>query len=156
MTVNMLIISQITPIFFLCFLESILNMNLKNKEKSNKIVKIIIFSVPFVSFLFIIAVLFSISTLRVYFESRKIHKDRIAKEQELIREEEKNKELKEKIAELESKDGIERHLRENFDIKKPDEQTVILVTPKEKENEGNDNKKGNFISRFFKKIFKRN
>jgi len=114
----------------------------------------VILSMPFLIILFIIFILFSISTARVYFQSNKIYNAKILKEEEFKKEEEKNKELNQKIAELRSEEGVEKQLREKFQIKKAGEEVVVFVNPKSNNNEENKNSK-NFISRFVSWIFNR-
>lgn len=131
------------------------NNFLKKKDRSRIFFRKIILTVPFLSFLFIIFIVFSISTVRVYLQSRQLTKERGFKEEELKAEELKNIELKNKSAEIQDRQGIEKNLREKFQIKKLDEEVIIFVNPKNDNNENSEKKDGNFITRFFKKFFKR-
>lgn len=127
---------------------------LKKKDKSQIFFRKIILSIPFLSFLFIIFIVFSLSTVRVYFQSRRLAKERVLKEEELKSEELKNIELKNKEVEIKDPEGIEKNLREKFQIRKPDEEVIVFVNPKDDNNKNSEKKDGNFITRFFKRIFK--
>lgn len=131
------------------------NNFLKKKDRSQIFFRKIILSIPFLSFLFIIFIVFSISTVRVYLQSRQLTKEKGFKEEEFKAEELKNIELKNKTTEIKDSDGIEKNLREKFQIKKPNEEVIVFVNPKNDNDENNEKKDGNFITRFFKKIFKR-
>lgn len=111
-----------------------------------------ILSIPFITFLFIVFILFLISTARVYMQSRKIHQSEILKEKALKKEEEKNKELNKKITDIQIENEIERQLREKFQIKKEGEEVVVFVNPTINKKEEEENSK-NFISLFFRRIF---
>lgn len=125
---------------------------LKKRDTGQLFFRKVILSIPFLVFLFIIFILFSISTTRVYLQSKKIFNDKTLKEKQLKREEEKNRELSQKIAEIQTEEGIEKQLREKFQIKKEGEEVVVLVNPKINNNEEEESGK-NFISRFVKWIF---
>lgn len=127
------------------------NEYLKKRDTGQLFFRKVILSIPFLVFLFIIFILFSISTTRVYLQSKKIFNDKTLKEKQLKREEEKNRELSQKIVEIQTEEGIEKQLREKFQIKKEGEEVVVFVNPKINNNEEEENGK-NFISRFVKWI----
>lgn len=120
---------------------------LKKRDAGQLFFRKVILSMPFLISLFIIFILFSISTTRVYFQSKKIYKAKVFKEEQLKKEEEKNKELNQKLADIQTENGIEKQLREKFQIKKEGEEVVVFVNPKTNNNEESKSSK-NFISRF--------
>ncbi len=126
----------------------------KKKDKTEVFIRKIVFSPAFLILFFIIFAVFSVSTLRIYLQSRKLHKERLEKETMLETEKQKNKELKQKIDELKTPDGFEKNLRENMQVKKPGEEVVVILNPKEQNNEKNkkENEK-NIIIKIWKLIF---
>lgn len=65
-------------------------------------------------------------------------------------EEEKNKELQQKIVEMKTDEGIEKKLREKFQIKKPGEQVVIILNPESPNNEQSTDVKQTFWDKILK------
>lgn len=128
------------------------NEYLKKRDTGQLFFRKVILSIPFLVFLFIIFILFSISTTRVYLQSKKIFNDKTLKEKQLKKEEEKNRELSQKIVEIQTEEGIEKQLREKFQIKKEGEEVVVFVNPKINNSEEEESGK-NFISRLVKWIF---
>lgn len=128
------------------------NEYFKRRDTGQLFFRKVILSMPFLAFLFIIFILFSISTARVYLESKRIYNAKILKEEQFKKEEERNKELNQKIAEIKSEEGTEKQLREKFQIKKEGEEVVVLVNPKTNNNEEVVGGK-NFIGRFFRWVF---
>lgn len=114
------------------------------KDLSQLLLKRIIFSLPFLALLFIIFVFFSISTLRIYFQSKQISLERKEKESALRIEKEKNKELEQKISKFQTERGIEKILREKFQIKKPGEEVVIILNQEISQNETDGQNNKNF------------
>lgn len=131
-----------------------MDLNFKKKDKAEFFLRKIILSIPFLCLLFIIFITFTISTLRIFFEGRKIRKDRIVKEENIKKEKEKNTELSRNLLEMQDAEGAEKILREKLQVKKPEEEMVMIINPKPEEPQNTDEKKGNFIQRFFRKIFK--
>lgn len=122
--------------------------NFKIKDKSQILINRIIYSPIFLILLFIIFLIFLTSTIKIYFQSKKIYLERKEKELALKIEEEKNKELQRKIGELDTSEGVEKNLREKLQIKKPGEEVAVIYTPKSSNNPENENIEQNF----FKKI----
>lgn len=69
-------------------------------------------------------------------------------------EKQKNSELKQKINELETADGFEKKLRENLQVKKPGEEVIVILNPKDRNNGKNENAaKKNVITKIWKWLF---
>lgn len=128
--------------------------NFKKKDKTEIFIRKIIFNPIFLIFFFIIFIAFSVSTFRIYLESRKLHKERLEKKAMLETEKQKNSELKQKINELETADGFEKKLRENLQVKKPGEEVIVILNPKDRNNGKNENAaKKNVITKIWKWLF---
>lgn len=126
----------------------------KKKDKTEVFIKKIIFSPAFLILLSIIFIALSVSTFRIYLQSRKLHKERLEKEAMFETEKQKNEELKQKIKELETPGGFEKKLRENLQIKKPGEEVIVILNPKEYGSEKNENtNKKNIMTKIWKWLF---
>lgn len=126
----------------------------KKKDKTEIFAKKVVFSPIFLILFSIILAIFSVSTFRIYLKSRKLHKERLEKEVMFETEKQKNEELKQKITEIQTPDGFEKNLRENLQVKKPGEEVIMILNPKEygsKKNENTD--KENFIAKIWKWMF---
>lgn len=128
--------------------------NNTRKNKRSLIFRRVILSIPFLSFLFIIFIIFAISTVRLYFQSSRIYESRLKKEAELAKEQEKNTESNKDLLEIQTEEGKEKVLRQKFQIKKPGEEMVVIMNPKD-DGAQNKNSGGNFITKFFRALFKR-
>lgn len=124
------------------------------KNRRTLLARRIFLSIPFLSALFIIFIISTVSTVRLYFQSSRIYDSRLRKEAELAREEEKNRELNKNLSEIKTEEGKEKILRQKFQIKKPGEELVIIVNPKD-DSAQNKNDGKNFIIRFFRAFFGR-
>ena len=116
------------------------------KDKSQIFIQRIIFSVPFLVLLFIICLIFFISTARIYFQSRKISLERRGKEILLQAEKEKNKKIEEQITKLRTPEGMEKILRKNFQIKKPGEKVIVILDPEKPKNDASNQNGGGLWS----------
>ena len=107
----------------------------------------IIFSWPVILiFLIVVAWLFSV-TFRHYLNAREARRERLEVENSIAEISAKNNILAERLDDLGSEVGIERILRERFNVKKPGEHVLVIVDRGGDEDE-NDKQSGNgFFSR---------
>lgn len=106
----------------------------------------ILFSRPAAIMLFLAAAwLFSL-TAREYLAVKAIKKENAALEKELILLEKKNKTMEERLKNMNSAGGIEKIIRERFNVKKPGENVLVVLNEEKKEADGESEKRGFFIS----------
>lgn len=102
---------------------------MKNLKEQNKISKILI-SWPFIIILFVIVVIFIINLFSFSRKMQESIKNKEIVEQRII-EINKNKEkLQNNIKKLQSENGIEENIRENFGLIKEGEGVVVIVDNK--------------------------
>ena len=89
--------------------------------------------------------LFSL-TAREYLAVKAVKKENAALEKELISLEEKNKTMEERLKNMNSAGGVEKIIRERFNVKKPGENVLVVLNGEGKEAAGESEKRGFFIS----------
>ncbi len=107
--------------------------------------------------LLIIAVVSIISTIKMYFKSRKaVLKNDIVKTETIELEIRKN-ELEKEVVRLRTESGIEKEIRKKFNVAKPGEEVLVIVDKISKGNKIDSDKKksGTFLnlSGFFREIW---
>ena len=110
----------------------------------------ILFSWPVIAALLLIIIwLFSL-TAREYLAVKAVKKENAALEKELISLEEKNKTMEERLKNMNSAAGLEKIIRERFNVKKPGEEVLVVLNKEEKEAGGESEKRGFFNSLWLK------
>ena len=89
--------------------------------------------------------LFSL-TAREYSAVKAIKKENAALENELILLEGKNKTMEGRLGNINSAGGLEKIIRERFNVKKPGEEILVVLNEEEKKADGELAKQGFFIS----------
>jgi cell division protein FtsB len=130
-------------------------MILEYNKKPNKgyfIFKKIIFSPPVLILFFIILLIFLTSTIKVFVKSREVFLERKEVDKKLEDLKLKRDELKTRISKLETESGVERELIEKFQIKKPGEEVLVILDPKEQKNNQSQKRKAGFFSNFWQSV----
>lgn len=87
----------------------------------------VIFSLPTIVLLCIVASALGLSTVRLLLRNRPLALLRHAKEIQLAEMEQRSRVLEERITRFATDEGKEEELRKQFQIKKPDESVLVIV-----------------------------
>lgn len=108
--------------------------------------RIILFSRPAIITLFLAAAWLFGLTMKEYLAVKTVKKENAALEKELILLEEKNKTTEGYLKNMSSAGGIEKIIRERFNVKKPGENVLVILNEEGKKSDGESEKRGFFIS----------
>lgn len=113
-----------------------------------------LYSVPFLSFLGIVALLFSYSMIGLVGKMRETTQNKELAESKVAELKQNKENLNQEIAKLNTTKGLEENIRERFGVVKEGEQVIVVVDEKENQNQESDENNGGGFINFIKNLFK--
>lgn len=112
-----------------------------------------LYSVPFLSFLGIVALLFAYSMIGLVGKMRETTQNKELAESKVAELKQNKENLNQEIAKLNTTKGLEENIRERFGVVKEGEQVIVVVEDKNEEEADTEDDGGGFFS-FFINLFK--